>query len=133
MRNATTMTLPIDPLSAHVLVVDDEVLIRWSLAETLRAAGHVVTQAASAAETERALERPPNVVLLDYRLPDSADLGLLATIRRRVPAAAVILMTAFGSAELADAARDLGAYLVLAKPFDIHEVSALVTAAYASR
>ena len=124
---------PVKRVSAHVLVVDDELLIRWSLAETLLAAGHTVTQAASAAETERGLDPPPDVVLLDYRLPDSADLGLLAAIRRRAPRAAVILMTAFGSPEITDAAIQLGVYRVLSKPFDIHDIAALVTTAYDAR
>jgi DNA-binding NtrC family response regulator len=73
---------------------------------------------------------PIDVVLLDYRLPDSNDLHLLEDIRRRLPRTAVILMTAFGTPELVQRALDLGAYRVLSKPFDMHDVEGLITAAY---
>src|SRR5713101_5365770 len=86
-----------NPAVAHVLVVDDEPLIRWSLAETLTQRGHSVTEAGDAKETLRVVTRDadrPDVVLLDYRLPDSNDLGLFAAIKRHVPEIQVILMTA---------------------------------------
>ena len=112
-----------------VLVVDDERLIRWSLVETLTAAGHQVTEAADRAATLTALTgraQPPDVVLLDYRLPDSDDLGLLATIRQLAPQTTVILMTAYGTPEVVKGAMDLGAYDVLTKPFEVQDVAALV-------
>ena len=60
----------------RVLVVDDEPLIRWSLSETLEQSGHAVVEAGDAEGALRALSagRPFDVVLLDYRLPDSNDL-----------------------------------------------------------
>jgi two-component system response regulator AtoC len=117
-----------------VLVVDDELLIRWSLVETLRAAGHRVTEAADRAAALLALAREaPDVVLLDYRLPDSNDLDLLASVRHLAPAASVILMTALGTQELTAGALELGASDVWTKPFEVQSVGALVLAAYASR
>jgi DNA-binding NtrC family response regulator len=117
-----------------VLVVDDERLIRWSLVETLRAAGHRVSEAADRAEALRALTsegRGPDVVLLDYRLPDSSDLGLLASVRQLAPRASVILMTAFGTPDVLESALELGAYSVLNKPFEVQDVHALVLRAHA--
>jgi DNA-binding NtrC family response regulator len=73
-----------------------------------------------------------DVVLLDYRLPDSEDLALLASVRRLSPGTAVILMTAFGSPEVARGALDLGAFRVLSKPFGMEDVPGLVAAAHAS-
>lgn len=64
----------------RVLVIEDELLIRWSIAETLAHAGHTVIEAADGATAIRALEndaRRINAVVLDYRLPDSDDLTLL--------------------------------------------------------
>jgi two-component system response regulator AtoC len=112
----------------RVLVVDDEPLIRWSIAETLGAAGHQVTEAQDAASTLRALADAPNpdLVLLDFRLPDSNDLGLLAKIRRIAPAATVILMTAFGTPDVTAGALELGATKVLSKPFNMHDLEGLV-------
>jgi DNA-binding NtrC family response regulator len=119
----------------HVLVVDDEPLIRWSLAETLTACGHVVTEAGDAAATRRAVTddtQRPDVVLLDYRLPDSNDLGLLAAIRREAPRTQVILMTAHGTSDITRGALELGAYRVVSKPFALQDLAALVSEAHAA-
>lgn len=70
--------------------------------------------------------------MLDYRLPDSADLGLLRTIRERAPRAAVIFMTAYGTADVVDGALRLGAYQVLSKPFEVAELPRLVAEAHAA-
>jgi DNA-binding NtrC family response regulator len=112
-----------------VLVVDDEALVRWSLAELLRGSGHTVVEAANADNARSAMAHasaPIDVVLLDYRLPDSNDFRLLDEIRRRLPQCAVVLMTAYGTPEMLQGARDRGAY-VLNKPFDLHCVERLVT------
>jgi DNA-binding NtrC family response regulator len=112
----------------RVLVVDDEPLIRWSIAETLGAAGHQVTEAQDAASALRALADAPDtgLVLLDFRLPDSNDLGLLAEIRRIAPATPVIMMTAFGTPDVTAGALKLGASKVLNKPFNMHDLEDLV-------
>jgi DNA-binding NtrC family response regulator len=57
-------------------------------------------------------------------------LRLLEQIRRRLPRTPVVLMTAFGTPEMVQAALDLGAYRVLIKPFDMHGVEDLITEAY---
>jgi two-component system response regulator AtoC len=112
----------------RVLVVDDEPLIRWSIAETLGAAGHQVTEAPDAASALRALADAPDtdLVLLDFRLPDSNDLGLLAEIRRIAPSVPVIMMTAFGTPDVTAGALKLGASKVLNKPFNMHDLEDLV-------
>ncbi|OFW13428.1 MAG: hypothetical protein A3F70_11105 [Acidobacteria bacterium RIFCSPLOWO2_12_FULL_67_14] len=120
----------------RVLVVEDETLIRWSIAETLAQMGHTVVEAASATAAVETLEgslQPIDVVLLDYRLPDSNDLELLASVRRLRPDSAVVMMTAFGTPEVIRAALDLGAYRVVSKPFDMHGLGSLVIDAHASR
>ena len=72
----------------RVLVVDDEPLIRWSVAETLAERGYQVVERGDAEGARAALREGStfDVVLLDYRLPDSDDLSLLASIRSRHPA-----------------------------------------------
>jgi len=118
----------------RVLVVDDEPLIRWSLSETLEQLGHAVAEAGDAESAIRSVSagEPFDVVLLDYRLPDSNDLNLLATIRKLTPATAVIMMTAFGTPEVLTGALKLGAYQVIPKPFEIQEVASLVLQAHAA-
>ena len=113
----------------RVLVVDDELLIRWSIAETLGQAGHTVIEAADGAtaiETLKNHDERIDAVVLDYRLPDSNDLTLLATIRRLSPDSAVVMMTAFGTPEMVNGALDLGVYQVLHKPFEMHDLESLL-------
>jgi two-component system, NtrC family, response regulator AtoC len=114
----------------RVLVVDDEPLIRWSIAETLGAAGHQVAEAEDAASALRAIkdEPGPDLVLLDFRLPDSNDLGLLAKIRQMAPDTTVIMMTAFGTPDVTAGALKLGASRVLNKPFNMHDLEVVVRA-----
>jgi DNA-binding NtrC family response regulator len=112
-----------------VLVVDDEPLIRWSVAETLKQHGYRVVEAGDAEGARGAagdLRAPFVVAVLDIRLPDSDGLGLLMQLRRMVPGIQIIMMTAHGSAELAAEALKLGAYSVLNKPFGMADVAGLV-------
>jgi DNA-binding NtrC family response regulator len=117
-----------------VLVVEDEALIRWSIAEILAQKGHHVVEASSATAAVQAMSEttgPIDVVLLDYRLPDSDDLGLLRNVRRMRPDSAVVMMTAFGTPEVTQEALELGAYRVLNKPFDLHGLESVVLEAHA--
>ena len=118
----------------RVLVVEDESLIRWSIAETLARTGHTVIEADNAESAIRALKemsQPVDVVLLDYRLPDSNDLTLLATLRRLLPHTPVVMMTAYGTEDVIGGALDLGAYDVLDKPFDMQDLEPMLLQAYA--
>jgi DNA-binding NtrC family response regulator len=119
----------------RVLIVDDEPLIRWSLSETLAQTGHAVTEARDARETLQrlAVDPPPDVILLDYRLPDSDDLGLLEAIRRVAPCSPVVMMTAFSTPAVQAGALALGAFRVVSKPFEMGDLSPLVQQAYESR
>ena len=119
-----------------VLVVDDELLIRWALREVLEAKGYIVNEAADAASALSALATAgarPDAVVLDYRLPDSNDLGLLTAIRRGAPGMPVIMMTAHGTDAMIKGALDLGAYRVVSKPFEVDQMADLVADALAAR
>ena len=120
-----------NPAALHVLVVDDEPLIRWSVAETLTDCGYDVVETGDASGARSAVDdgQDFDVVLLDYRLPDSDDLGLLASIRLAVPDAQVIMMTAFGRPEVVNGALELGAFRVVNKPFEMQFIANLVTEA----
>ena len=115
--------------ATRVLVVDDEPLVRWSIAETLGAHGCDIVEASDAQGAFAAIlgsAHKPDAVLLDLKLPDSDDLSLLASVRHLLPAVPVILMTAFGTPEAFEEARRLGVFTVLDKPFDLDELDRLV-------
>jgi two-component system nitrogen regulation response regulator GlnG len=119
----------------RVLIVDDEALIRWSMSETLTHAGYEVSEAGDAKQTLGRLEAgpAPDVILLDYRLPDSADLALLERIRQVAPACAVVMMTAYGSPAMQAHALEIGAYRIVSKPLEMRDLVPLVQEAYAAR
>jgi DNA-binding NtrC family response regulator len=120
--------MPEKSRALRVLVVEDELLIRWSIAETLEGSGHAVVQAEDAATAMQRLTDSSSfdVVLLDYRLPDSNDLQFLGNVRRTSPRSVVILMTAFATPEVVKGALDLGAYRVMSKPFEVHDLEGLI-------
>ena len=116
----------------RVLVVDDERLMRWSIAETLAHAGHTVIEAEDGATAMLALKERVeaiDAVVLDYRLPDSNDLALLAAIRQLSRESAVVLMTAFGTPAVVHGALCMGVHYVLHKPFEMQDLESLLRAA----
>lgn len=131
----TILQIEQKPVVACVLVVDDEGLLRWSLAETLADHDVHVLEASDAAEALTIMCQAPHaidVVLLDLDLPDSDDLSLLAAIRALAPRATVILMTAFARPEIVREALDLGAFRVVNKPFEMDDIARLVGDAVAA-
>jgi DNA-binding NtrC family response regulator len=132
------MTGPFFTNCLNILVVDDEPLIRWSLAQALSAHGHTVLEADTAAAARHLLATTGDrfdVVLLDYCLPDSRDLNLLTDVRRASPASAVVMMTAGGYATEAmiDAALALGASRALTKPVDMETIEQVLSSACRTR
>ena len=118
--------------AARVLVVDDEPLIRWSLTETLSDRGYDVVESGDGRSARTAVREAVgefDVVLLDFRLPDTEDLSLLAALRQSSPDSRIILMTAYGTPEVVRGALDLGAYRVVNKPFEMQDVANLVAEA----
>ena len=117
-----------------VLVVDDERLLRWSVAETLSARGCDIAEATDGrtAMQEFGDGVGTDLVLLDLRLPDVWDLRLLARIREKNPQVPVILMTAFPTREIVEEAAALGAS-VLIKPFELDMLAASVEHALTPR
>jgi DNA-binding NtrC family response regulator len=120
--------------SLRVLVVEDERLLQWAIYETLSSFDPTLSLASDGAGALQALAAGPiDVVLLDLCLPDSRDLTLLSSIRRRWPATAVVMMTANAPPDVLDDARQLGAYTTLHKPFDLHGLPTILRAAHLDR
>ena len=114
------------PQPPTVLVVDDESLVRWSLNERLTQDGLRVVEAGTGREALARAAEGVDAVLLDYKLPDSDGLSVLAELKERDRDLPVILLTAHSSVELAVQAMKGGAYHYANKPFNLDEVSLLV-------
>jgi two-component system response regulator AtoC len=112
----------------RVLLVDDEDLIRWSVAERLRTDGHEIVEAASAAE---ALERADgaDLVLLDYKLPDEDGIAVLRKLREIDPDTLVIMLTAHSGVETVVESMKAGAFDYATKPFDLDDIAIRVARA----
>ena len=109
-------------VSDRILVVDDDEALRESLALLLAAEGYEAVTAHDARSALERLEEPVDVVLCDVRMPGTDGLELLPELIRRLPGAPVLLMSAYGSGDLAVEALKRGAFDYLAKPFQPSEV-----------
>jgi two-component system nitrogen regulation response regulator GlnG len=111
----------------RVLVVDDEESVRWALTKALERAGYRVDLAADGPSGSSAAENPDvDLVLLDVRLPGRDGLAVLGDLRKRRPDLPVIMMTAYGTLQVAVEAMKQGAYDYIGKPFDVDEVLLVV-------
>jgi two-component system response regulator AtoC len=114
MRNA---------MAVRVLIIEDEKLIRWSLRQKFEARGYRVDEAENGAQSAQQLESGIyDLIMLDYKLPDTTGLDILRQVRETDSDVVVIIMTAYTSIETAIEAIRLGAYDYVAKPFEMDEV-----------
>lgn len=104
----------------RVLLVEDEVLIRMTLAETLEAMGHQIEEAGTLREARRHIaDRAFDVVITDLGLPDGSGADLIAELRARHPGTAIVVATGHaGSLEASGMATPDLRYL--RKPYDEH-------------
>jgi DNA-binding NtrC family response regulator len=112
---------------ARILVVDDQDMIRDSLAATLAREGHEIVAATDGpAAVARLGTTRFDLLISDLRMPRMTGLELLAEARRLRPDMPVVLMTAFAAVNTAVEAMKLGAYDYIQKPFDGEEIKLLV-------
>ena len=108
---------------ARILVVDDEAGLRDSLRRALTRKGHSVDDASAVDEAIRKLEASAfDLLLTDIRLGDKSGLEIVTFARQHRPEARIVVMTAFGSVNLAVEAMRVGADDFLEKPFRMDAV-----------
>lgn len=109
--------------AAHVLVVDDEGAIRYSVSKTLQRIGYQVDEAASGEEALDLIgKREYEVILTDIRMPGVTGVELLKRIKDISADAIVILMTGFASLGTAVESLRLGAHDYLIKPSSSQDI-----------
>src|SRR5215831_5302569 len=116
-------------MKSKVLIVDDQADVRELLRSVLED-NYDVAQAASGAALQKCFPQdPPDVVLLDVKLPDADGLDLLPQIKKRWPETEVIVLTGHGTMDMAVEAGKRGAYNFLSKPFENEKLLADVKCA----
>jgi DNA-binding NtrC family response regulator len=117
-----------------ILVVDDEIEIREGLEALLTSENFQVTLAdTGAAGLQKLEDNPFDLMLLDVSLPDRNGLELLREIRLRDPQLSIILITAYGSIDMARAAFKGGAQDFITKPWSNDELVAQISVAIEGR
>ena len=111
----------------HILIVEDEKLIRWSVKSRLEDEGYKVSEAETGKAAFKLLEEEDcDLLMLDYRLPDTTGIQILERVRQEQPEIAVVMMTAYGTVESAVQAMKFGAFDYLTKPVNLDELAVIV-------
>ena len=114
----------------NILIIDDDLQLRQSFERLLSAEGYSVTAAVSGEEAlEMVDEDLPDLVITDVRLPGMDGLETFKAIRAIEPKLPVIVMTAFGTTEMAIEATKMGAFDYVLKPFEIPDMLDLISQA----
>ncbi len=115
------------PGTLRILIVDDETIVRDSLAAWFRQDGHQVSAAESGREALRLVSSSRfDIAFLDIKMPGMDGLELQTRLAQADPELTIVLMTAYASVETAVAAMKNGAYDYIVKPFDPDDLSLLV-------
>jgi two-component system, NtrC family, response regulator AtoC len=121
-------------MSANILVVDDEKLIRWSICQRLREEGFKCVEAQDGATARaRVADQEFDLALLDLRLPDTDGTVLLEELKGTLPELVAIVITAHSTVDSAVEAMKKGARDYVAKPFNLEELVITVRNALESR
>jgi len=110
-----------------ILVVDDEMLVRTFLAETLRRKNLDVTTAENGTKAISLIkDNVYDMVITDMKMPDITGIDVLRKVKEVSPSTIVVVITAFGSIENAVEAMRLGAFNYLIKPFSPDTIEAVI-------
>ncbi|MGD8445222.1 MAG: sigma-54 dependent transcriptional regulator [Desulfobacterales bacterium] len=113
--------------STKILIVDDELILRESLAGWLQRDGHAVDTASSGEEAlEKLKEARFDIMLVDIKMEGISGLDVLQHVKENDPDVAIVMITAYGSIPTAIEAMKNGAYDYMLKPFDPNELGVLI-------
>lgn len=114
-------------MTEKILIVDDQFGIRILLNEVLQKEGYKTFQAANGVQALEIVKKdPPDLVLLDMKIPGMDGIEILKRMKVIEPDIRVIIMTAYGELDMIQEAMDLGALTHFAKPFDIDDIRVAV-------
>ncbi|MGH2498602.1 MAG: sigma-54-dependent transcriptional regulator [Candidatus Limnocylindria bacterium] len=110
-----------------ILIADDDASIRSLLRQLLSDQGYTVLEATTGAEVvEKVTDAPPELVIMDIRMPELDGIEVLSRLRSIAPRTSALIMTAFGTSNLAIRAMELGAFDYITKPFELDKIALTV-------
>ena len=116
-----------------ILIVDDDKSIRYSLKRMFEEKYSVFTAQNGEEALNRVRENPPDLTIMDIRMPGRSGIEILKEIKSIDPKSLVIIMTAYGTTETAIEAMKYGAFDYILKPFPIAQMKELVEKALSLR
>ncbi len=126
-RKLVRKALPEKTRIKNILIIDDEKDLCQLLGDTLSSHGYNVECANTNREAISSLNsRSPDLVFLDLKLPDGDGLRLLSSIKKINPSTTVNIISAYGTEEVRDEARRLGAYVFIDKPFSEEAILSII-------
>jgi len=118
----------------RVIVVDDETEFASALAERLKLRDFDTEAVFNAEDAIAAvMKNPPDIVLLDYRMPGTDGLGILKKIKEIDDSVEVIMLTGLQDTLSMEEGMKGGAFEYLVKPVDLEELMAKIRQAYKKR
>jgi DNA-binding NtrC family response regulator len=111
----------------RIFIVEDEKILRLSLADDLNDAGYSVQEFDDPIQALKAVkDEPPEVVITDIKMPQMDGFELLSKTKYANPGTSVIIMTAYDSLDSKLEAIKRGAYEYITKPFQVDEILRLL-------
>jgi len=119
-----------EAIGETILVVDDDPYIQEALGDRLESLGYSVTRASDGKQALEFIDRQdPQMIFLDIEMPGMKGIDVLKEIRKREKDFPVVMITAYGSIDLAVEAMKEGAYDFIPKPFKAGHIAAVVNKA----
>ena len=110
-----------------ILIVEDDNKVLKLLLRALSSKGYITMKAENGREALRiAVKTRPELVILDLKLPDCNGIQILAELKAIDQDIQVIILTGYGSQEAVRSAMEMGAFDFLTKPFELHELCAII-------
>ena len=105
--------------AGKILVVDDDEDFLWVTDTILQKAGYSVIQAKNGEKVLKLLEKDiPDLILMDYRLPNRSGLQVADDVKQRIPTVPIIMLTGYAEVGAAVEAMKMGVYDYVTKPID---------------
>ncbi len=118
-----TTTENSDPDKKHLLVIDDEENMRHMLTSMLKKTGYEIDTACDGLEALKKIDDTQyNIILCDVRMPHVDGMAFLKGAQDKLSSTTVIMMSAYGTIDMAVEAMKMGAYDFISKPFKTDEI-----------